>query len=265
MKFIVSAIVLSLVYASVMSVSCIATNYCMGCHATTANECVSCFNWGTGTVGARALNTTPTPSNCQTAIVAAYKTANAQEYIGTNQTSQSTTSVTDVRLCRKDFKNFTQTGTVLACSDTAITLTSVTAVKIDNCHTVVAYDSTSGTDDFGCQHCDKKYGNSGAWSATSDSIGSRSCAKYSGIANCDYPFKTNSTTWACRYCKSKYAVSNAGNTCTSYTADSNCAALQSGNTTCRTCWSAYYWDASKCKLAAQILIAGAMAVGSLLI
>ena len=37
--------------------SCIADNMCMACNSSTANKCDTCFNWGSGSKLARALNT----------------------------------------------------------------------------------------------------------------------------------------------------------------------------------------------------------------
>merc|ERR1712072_276710 len=160
---------------------------------------------------------------------------------------------------------FTQTGSALTCSDTAIALNNVSTSKVKNCQTTVVYNSTSGTDGYGCYWCDKKKAPSGTWYTGNGSVGSPACSDYSGIANCDYPFKTASNTYNCLACKSKYAVANNNLSCVSFTADSNCRHLQSNNTTCYGCWAAYYWDNTKCKLAAKVILAGIMALGALLI
>jgi hypothetical protein len=72
------------------------------------------------------------------------------------------------------------------------------------------------------------------------------------ITNCDYAVGT-----ACGVCKSDYAVASTGLTCTSFTTDGNCRQLASDGT-CSTCWSAYYFNGTKCKLFAKIFAAGAL-------
>jgi hypothetical protein len=111
-------------------------------------------------------------------------------------------------VCKKDYKNFTQTGSALACSDTSIALNSVTVTKVKDCQSTVVYNSTSGTDSFGCYYCDKGKAPSGTWSATTWVGSPGACTNYTGIANCDYPNKTASNTYNCVACKSKFAVAN---------------------------------------------------------
>jgi hypothetical protein len=168
----------------------------MGCHATTANQCTACFNWGSGKVGARALSTSGV-INCQTAITASWRVTDAKVYSGAENTGQSVQTITSVLVCKKDYKNFTQTGSALACSDTSIALNSVTVTKVKDCQSTVVYNSTSGTDSFGCYYCDKGKAPSGTWSATTWVGSPGACTNYTGIANCDYPNKTASNTYNC--------------------------------------------------------------------
>lgn len=260
MKTIILIISALLVARSMSAATCAAANYCMGCDATTADKCVSCFNWGDGgSVGPRALNTTN--NNCQTAITSTYKVANCKIYPGGQVTTQSARSVGDCSLCTKKYKTWVASSSTLACTDTAITLTSATCAVVTNCEQTVCYDTT-GTDTVACSMCKKGY--SGAsWEATNSS-GSASCSSGNTITNCEMQYQTGASTNACYYCKSKYAVANDSASCVSYTTDSNCQHLQSGNTECRTCWYSYYWSATKCKLAAGILATGMMAVLSAL-
>merc|ERR1712232_1479971 len=65
MKFLIAALVLSLATVSMQQgsgggstttgPSCSAVNYCMGCDPVYPNKCTSCYNFGSGTVGARIL------------------------------------------------------------------------------------------------------------------------------------------------------------------------------------------------------------------
>jgi len=261
MKLII-AIVFALAATHVYSVSCVKTNYCMGCHASIVNQCIACFNWGSGKVGARALNTTANPNHCQTALAAGLKVTDTKDYSGgTSAASGTVNNMGSVLRCKKTYQNFVNSSNTLTCSKTAITI-SPAASKVKNCQTTRVYDGT--TDNFGCMYCKKKYAQSGTY-YSNGSVGSSACAKYSGVANCDYIYKSAASTYACAGCKSKYAIASGNATCVSYTADKNCWRLQSGNTTCETCWSAYYWDTSKCKLAAKIVMAGLAVVASMLL
>jgi len=255
MKLIQIAIV-AYVISYVFTVSCVSTNYCMGCHATTANQCVSCFNWGTGSVGARALNSSASPANCQTALHAAVKVSDTKVYSG-SITTAGTAAVGNVALCKKDFKNWVASSSSLTCSDTAITM-GVTCSKISDCETTTCFDTASGTDSVACTMCKK--GKSGSTYDSTNSQGSTNCTSYSGIANCDYFMMTGASTHTCYACKSKYAVANNDASCVSYTTDSNCRKLQSGNVNCRECWDAYYWNTNKCKLYGSVIIAGILSV-----
>jgi len=259
MKLII-AVVFALTAQYCFSVSCVKTNYCKGCDASVANKCTSCFNWGSGKVGARGHNTGVTPNDCKTALH--LKVTDTKDYSGSTLTTANNNTISSVSRCKKDYKNWVAASNTLTCSKTATTI-SPAASKISNCQTTVVNDTNGGTDEFGCFYCNKGYAQSGTYKSAS--VGSSACAKYSGIANCDYIYKTGASTYACAGCKSKYSISNAGNTCVSYTTDKNCWQLQSGNATCRNCWSAYYWDTSKCKLAAKIVAAGLAVVASMLL
>merc|ERR1711967_55180 len=101
----------------------------MGCNATTS-VCDSCFNWGSGSVGARLLAN----NNCQTALPAAVKTADTKYYSGL-MTSTTTKGLEDSAVCTQDYKNFVENGSTVTCSKTAITLDSVTVSKVKDCQT----------------------------------------------------------------------------------------------------------------------------------
>merc|ERR1711988_1415365 len=106
----ISAIVLIAMIASAMSApSCQATDYCMGCHMTTANSCTSCFNWGSGKVGARSLTTTNNLNNCITALPSALVTANCGMYSGSAQSTDTKKSQNNCQLCKKKYLTWTVT------------------------------------------------------------------------------------------------------------------------------------------------------------
>jgi len=107
----------------------VAASYCMG-NVDDSTNCSSCFNWGSGTIGAR---TYVANSTCGTAVTNAV--ASCKWYSGTNT---STISLQDCSMCdSKDWLNLTDhastaSSRVRACSDTAISTTTCSAT-ISNC------------------------------------------------------------------------------------------------------------------------------------
>lgn len=257
MKTILAILSIAALVSYGYTVSCTATNYCMGCSSSTTNKCVSCFNWGSGSVGVRALNNSASPINCITAAPTAMKTSDTKIYSNAITTTGTTKSYNTSAICNKDFRNWTATGSTLACSNTKLS-TVTSCAKISNCMSTTCFDST--TDTVTCEYCKKNY--SGSSYDTTNSAGGTACASYSSISNCEYYYMSGSSTHSCVSCKSKYAASYGNASCTSFTTDSNCKSLQSGNTTCRQCWDAYYWNTSTCKLAGSILVTGLVAVMS---
>jgi len=247
MKLTSVLVIAAICAAAFAAPTCVKTNYCMGCHASTADTCVSCFNWMAGKVGPRTLNST---TNCQTALTTRVVT-DCKVYNGSVATPAGTKLSSDCQVCNKDFKNWTNSSSTLACSNTALTLTGTTCAKVANCMQVLCNDDT--TDSFGCVMCNKNY--SGATYVNS-TVGTSSCTKTNAVTNCEVMYYGSSISDKyCHYCKSGFAVANANTSCVAFTTDSNCRHLQSGDTACRTCWDAYYWDATKCKLAAKVAVA----------
>merc|ERR1711988_1771436 len=238
----IAAIVLIAMIASGMSApSCQASDYCMGCHMTTANNCISCFNWGSGKVGARSLTTTNNLGNCITALPSALVTANCGAYSGDALSTATAKGSMNCAYCKKKYLTYTVTGSTEVCTDTATTgCTAVANAEFTRCN-------VGTTTVAGVSLCNKGYYGSG----TANNAGYPTCTKAS-VANCDWA----STSTVCMFCKSNYAVSSTG-ACAAFTTDSNCRALHT-DSTCSTCWSAYYWNVTKCKLAAGLLSAVAL-------
>merc|ERR1711974_194718 len=203
----------------------------------TANSCTSCFNWGSGKVGARSMATVSSLNNCQAALPATLVTANCKFYSGSAQSTDTTKSLgSNCAYCKKKYLTMTVTGSVEVCNDTAVTgCTAIANAEFTNC--VVSTNTTAGT-----YICKKGYYGSG----TTVAGGYPTCTKGS-VANCDHA----ATSTTCHYCKSKFAVSSTG-TCAAFTTDSNCQSLYS-DSTCASCWAAYYWNVSTCKLAASLM------------
>merc|ERR1712070_252509 len=199
------ALIAMCVASAISAPSCQATDYCMGCSMSTTNSCTSCFNWGSGTVGARSYATVSSLTNCIAALPTTLVTANCGFYNGFQSSTATTKASGNCSWCKKKYLTYTVSGSTEVCTDTATT--GCTAVS---------------------------------------NAGYPTCTKAS-VANCDWA--TDSTN--CIYCKSNYAVSTTG-ACAAYTTDSNCRTLHT-DSTCNQCWPAYYWNVTKCKLAASLM------------
>merc|ERR1712048_1492458 len=97
-----------------------ATSYCMG-NVDNATTCSSCFNWGSGTIGARQLAT----GSCATAV--ANKVTDCKYYAGAISGTMKTAG--DCMMCnKKTWLNIqdhsTPASIVIGCSDTAIDTTT---------------------------------------------------------------------------------------------------------------------------------------------
>merc|ERR1712151_815823 len=96
-----------------------AASYCMG-NTDNATTCSSCFNWGSGTIGARQLAT----GSCANAV--ANKITDCKYYVGIISGTMKT--VGDCMMCnKKTWLNMqdhsTPASIVVTCSDTAIDTT----------------------------------------------------------------------------------------------------------------------------------------------
>jgi hypothetical protein len=131
---------------------------------------------------------------------------------------------------------YTVSGTTEVCTDTATTgCTAVSNAEYTSCY-------VGTTTVAGVQICKKGYYGTG----TTNNAGYPTCTKAS-LSNCDWAYSAST----CINCKSNYAVSSTG-ACAAYTTDSNCRTLHTDGT-CNQCWPAYYWNATKCKLAASLM------------
>jgi len=249
MKLIALFAIIGLIALIKTTPTCVATNYCMSCDSTTANKCMTCFNWGSGKVGARAYNSSS--YHCTTTLT--LTTANTMFYSGsitTTTTNSAGTGYNNVWQCKKTYLNYTGSSGVSACSDTA---SPTTCTKISNCEQSKCHTTSGGTTTSGCVRCKRNYG---ATITSSTPAGATACSGSVNITNCEYEagiYGGSTTARYCYSCKSKYATNNAMGACTSYTTDSNCRQLQTDGTNCYTCWHSYYWNATKCKLAANLL------------
>jgi len=85
MKLFIAILIACMMVRGYKSVSCTAANYCMACSSSTTDACTSCFNWGSGKIGAKALNSTS--ANCQTAL--SLTVTDAKFYSGSTTTTDA--------------------------------------------------------------------------------------------------------------------------------------------------------------------------------
>jgi len=224
---IIAACMITKTYA----VSCAATQYCMGCSAT--NTCDSCFNWGSGSVGARSLAS----DTCTTALTKV--TTDAQNYSGTHANA-STWSWSSVVCKSGKYHQVDQTSGVAANYTSSCTSTLATgATAITDCKYSSVEKTSTTAATAKCNLCNKGKGGNATYTACTGTA----------ITNCDYASGTS-----CYFCASNYAVASTGTTCTAYTTDKNCRKLLADGT-CGTCWDAYYFNGTTCKLFGSILAA----------
>merc|ERR1711976_1021342 len=110
---------------SAYTMSCLESMYCMGCSAT--NVCSSCFNWGSGSVGARSLAS----NTCTTKLTKT--TTDAQNYNGTH-TNSSNWAWSAVICKPSKYHQVDQSGGVAANYTSSCTSTLATgATAVANC------------------------------------------------------------------------------------------------------------------------------------
>jgi len=254
MKFALAIVAIALaINYSQATVTCAATSYCMSCSSTASTGCLSCFNWGSGSVGARKLSASSTYT-CTAALTV--KTTDCKVYTGaaTNAGTSGTCRWCNSKTWRNESYSAAGVNT-MTCSNTAIQATTCTT-SVSNCYQMVCRDyaaSLSSTDYSKCATCKKGY-----WGTIDSTTVLYSACTNSGTApqtNCDWYYAYSSSASRCMFCKSNYAVKYADGSCYSYTTDKNCASLQSDNTNCLSCWDAYYWNATVCKLNAKVVSA----------
>ena len=222
---------------------CVPENYCMACSLNTANKCEACFNWGSGKILAKALNTTTEPNNCLMDV--GIKVNDCKYYIGTTTDSALTATVETCQQCSKTFLIWKAESSVATCNNEATNCT-----KISNCQTTICFIGAVETTS-GCRMCNKNY--SGSNFDLVNSSGSARCVKANSINNCEYTKQQSTTVTHCYACKKDYAVSFNDLYCEGFTSDSNCRKLATDNSGCWYCWHSYYWDMDFCKLLGNIV------------
>jgi len=223
--------------------SCAASGYCMGCDMSTANTCTSCYNYGSGSIGARALASSACANKLATTLV-----TDCKFYSGYNAGSAQT--VNNCQRCNsKTYLNMNLNTLTVGCSDTAISTSTCTGA-IANCEQTACYTADGSAYVLSCQMCAKGYSGTGV---ATENAGYASCSTANNIANCEYHYLAGASTLSCYSCATGYAVASTPTSCTAYTTDSNCRQLHTDGT-CSQCMHNYYWNTSTCKLTALVTV-----------
>jgi len=217
----------------------LAASYCMG-NNNDATTCSACFNWGTGTIGARKLAT----NACATTVTAI---TDCKYY---NGKITSTRTVYDCMMCNsKKWLNITDHNTpasiAITCVDTAIDTTNC-ASEVANCDQSICLKPKTGTTSTYCAQCKSGYKGSG----TKANGYYPTCASAT-ITNAELGLGSDNTK--VYTCKSGYAVVTLETSCKAFTTDSNCRKLGSTDAFCGECWHSYYFDTTTCKLGATLM------------
>merc|ERR550514_1515650 len=239
----------STLVASTFAVSCKSDNWCKGCHASTADQCTSCFDGGADE-GARYMVGTVC-SGTVTAIT------NCKHYISSLTTAAAATaggSTGGCLVCNSGYYTVITQNPANTYTTTCASALPTGCTAITNCaSTYCSVDTPGNTQTAGCRYC-----SSGAATAAN------TCNTTHAITNCTYEYwHPTNTQNECWQAASGYSVSNTATTTTAYTTDSNCHSLQAGNTTCRECTFGYYWDSTSCKQAAGLISAAFAALAVL--
>lgn len=107
---------------------------CMGCHETTADYCISCFNWDSSLEGARKLSS----GSCKEKLVDTL-VGSCKYYIGTND--GVTQTYDNCMICIKDFLNWNNDTSTVSCSNESPHKT-ICFSTINNCEQTVCYEES---------------------------------------------------------------------------------------------------------------------------
>jgi len=212
----------------------------MACSADGDNKCDACFNWGSGHLGARALDMSVDPPNCVPHL--GLYINGCKWYKGTTLTTDTVRTLDDCTICNTEYLSWESTTNIATCTNEV----PDSCYTIDNCLTTVCYNTSHITHSSGCRMCKKNY--SGTNFDLLNSVGSQNCEKTNTILNCEFVMELSATEKKCYSCMTDYAVSNDQLTCISYSFDKWCRILDGDHEGCWYCWHSYYWSGSLCKL-----------------
>merc|ERR1712050_498624 len=242
-------------YAHTAAAACVAASWCQSC-GSGSSACSDCCNFAQGTnknkIWATAAATTCAGTNGLAITDCLYYRSTMTGSATTiNATTTALTSgVLYCALCNnKNFLTYSTAAVGNTCTDTAPTMTSGTCATISGCKQVVCITNATTLSVY-CAGCEN-----GQWPATANTSGQvltcTSTKPSTAIANCYYNSNSSGSatlTHSCAGCDTGYALNNAGTACVAHTASEGCAALQTDNTNCQTCWPAYYFSGALCVL-----------------
>merc|ERR1712178_464694 len=176
-------------------------------------------------------------------------TTDVKFYAGSFTTSNTNTVSWSVAMC-DDSKHWQATAYTNPVKGSCVSKPS-SLTEIADCKYRSINQTAASTYVAYCNLCDKGKAGNATYTSCSGSA----------MSNCDYQSGTD-----CYYCKTDYAVNHTASnnvfSCTAYTTDNNCRKLLSAGV-CGTCWDAYYFNGTTCKLFAKIFAAGLMLAASI--
>lgn len=225
---------------------CKKSSKCLGCDSVIQDKCTSCFNGGMTNAGARMLSFDPEQgvNNCK-GNLEVQRTIPGCKYYSGRETTGGKNDVSTCFRCEEGFLNWDELTGKAECSDKKGPGCVDLEKPIPNCLNTVCFSGKAGNS-YGCRMCDKKY--SGYIWDENNNAGSLVCMKIIVISNCEFSLQVSTSTFFCYSCLVEFAVSSNETQCVSFTKDTTCRKLGSGNTQCEYCWDGYYWDTVKCIL-----------------
>jgi len=112
-KFLIALLIFSNLIASILNVTCNSSSKCMACNGTTENKCDACYNWASGTILARVLDTNGSPPSCVTKLT--LLTDNCLMYNGQISKTATARDANSCLLCKTDFLYYSAEDNTLKC------------------------------------------------------------------------------------------------------------------------------------------------------
>jgi len=237
--------------------SCAKTAYCMGCSATTADACTSCYNKGdhatlkpkafASNACANDLTTTGLVTGC-----GVYSGTSAGTAIGARDCGKCTTAAHIMNIT-----SASGVDTAVACEAAA---THADCVAKENCTQQGCHSNGGSGEDLDytalCMMCNSGYMGTALTNITG--LGVATCIEIT-LENCLLSVVDAAKANLCYTCATGYAVASGLTTCLAYTADTNCRVLSTA-TECGECLSGYWFNGSKCSLTALVSVLSTMSL-----
>lgn len=242
--------------------SCDLDSMCKGCDSATADKCTHCYNGVVATYGARAL----VSNACSTKLTAITDCDVYDDQLAAASTSTLSPNPNCWKCASGKILNSDQLAVDTAnlivtspatttCGTTAIS----TGATVSGCGTGIM-GTGSGTITGQCL-----FSTAGVCHITNWGTAPTAASCTSTHPNCSVTrwvwttANTNAGAAVCHIAETGYAVKSDGLSGATFTTDTNCKQLLSGDTTCGVCIDAYWFGGAKCYLSSRMLALSAAA------